>query len=538
MVAAADRPTHERSRQVTSPNTGHPRRWIILLVLILGLFGIAMDNTVLVVALPVLSRDLRADTSQLQWMIDAYTLVFAGLLLMSGALSDRFGRRRLLVIGLSLFGLGSALAPLVGSADALIALRAFMGLGASLAMPPTLSIIADVFPENERPKAIAVWSGVTALGIVAGPILGGFLLEHFAWPSVFVVNVPVVLVGVAATLWIVPESRAPGRIPMDPVGAVLSVVALVALTYGIIEEPGFGWADPRIYGSLGAALIFGAVFIVWEHRSEFPMVEIGLFRNPRFAAACISVTLSFFALNGALFMVTLYLQEVRGLSPLETGYRFLAIAAGIVVASPIAAKLTTRYGAKLATTAGLLLIALGMGLVTTIGVSSGDAQIVAVLFVAAAGIGMAMTPATDAIMGAVPPEKFGVGSALNDTTREIGGAFGIAILGSIFQAAYADRVGGAAALLPPDAAHAVRDSFAGAAAVAGQLGGSAGSGLLDAARNAFVGAMGWTSITGVAFAVAGVVVAAAFLPARSGGKGTPAVDHLMSEEVAAEASGS
>lgn len=500
---------------MTTPHHGHPRRWPILAVLVLALFGIGMDNTVLMVALPVLSSDLRADTSQLQWMVDAYTLVFASLLLMSGALSDRYGRRRLLVVGMSLFGLGSALTPLVGSAGQLIALRSFMGLGASLAMPPTLSIIADVFDENERPKAIAVWSGTAALAIVAGPILGGFLLEHFAWPSVFVVNVPVVAVGLVATLAIIPESKAPGHIPMDPVGAILSVVALVAVTYGIIEAPGYGWSDPRIVGSLLVAAVFGVVFVAWERRLTHPMVEVDLFRNARFSAACVSVTLSFFALNGALFMLTLYLQQVRGLSPLETGFRFIAIAAGVVVASPVAARLTVLCGARLTTSLGLGIIAAGMGLAATIGVSTGDAQILAILFVASAGIGMAMTPATDAIMGAVPPEKFGVGSAVNDTTREIGGALGVAILGSFWQGSYAERVAGAAAALPPDAAAAVRSSFAGAVAVAAQIGGQPGATLLSAARSAFVDAMDWTCLIGVAFAVAGLVVAVVYLPARA-----------------------
>jgi EmrB/QacA subfamily drug resistance transporter len=476
-------------------------------VLVLALFGIGMDNTVLMVALPVLSNNLRADTSQLQWMVDAYTLVFASLLLMSGALSDRFGRRRMLVVGMSLFGLGSALTPLVGSAGELIAMRSFMGLGASLAMPPTLSIIADVFDERERPKAIAVWSGTAALAIVAGPILGGFLLEHFAWPSVFMVNVPVVAVGIVATLAIIPESKAPGHIPMDPIGAVLSVVALVALTYGIIEAPGDGWSDPRIVGSLAVAAVFGVVFVAWERRLAHPMVEVGLFRNARFSAACVSVTLSFFALNGALFMLTLYLQQVRGLSPLDTGFRFIAIAAGVVVASPIAARLTTSIG--------LAIIAAGLGLAATINVSTGDLPLLAILFIAAAGIGMSMTPSTDAIMGAVPPEKFGVGSAVNDTTRELGGALGVAILGSFWQGSYADRVGSVAAALPPDAAQAVRSSFAGAAAVAAHIGGEPGTVLLGAARSAFVSAMDWTCLIGVAFAVAGLVVAALYLPARA-----------------------
>jgi EmrB/QacA subfamily drug resistance transporter len=390
-----------------------------------------------------------------------------------------------------------------------------MGVGAALAMPPTLSIIADVFSEGERPKAIAAWSATTALGIVAGPILGGFLLEHFGWPSVFVVNVPVVVAGIVAILAIVPESKAPARIPMDPVGALISVVALVAGIYGIIEAPGYGWSDPRIVGSLAVAVLFAIAFVAWERHLEHPMVDIGLFRNARFSAACASVTLSFFALNGALFMMTLYLQQVRGLSPLDTGYRFLAIAAGIVVASPIAAGLTVRYGARLTTSLGLGIIAVGMGLVAITTVSTSDMQILAVLFVASAGMGMAMTPATDAIMGAVPPEKFGVGSAVNDTTREIGGALGIAILGSLWQGGYADRVAGAAAALPPDAGQAVRSSFAGAAAVAAQLGGEPGAALLGAARSAFVGAMDWTCLFGVGFAVAGLLVAAAFLPARA-----------------------
>jgi EmrB/QacA subfamily drug resistance transporter len=490
------------------------------MVLILGVFGIAMDNTVLVVALPVLSTSLKADTSQLQWLIDAYTLVFASLLLMSGALSDRYGRKRMLIAGLALFGLGSALAPFAGSADQLIALRAFMGIGGALAMPPTLSIIADVFAENERPKAIAAWSATTALGIVAGPILGGFLLEHFAWPSVFIVNVPVVVAGIIAIIAIVPESRAPGEIPMDPIGAALSVAALVAGTYGIIEAPGYGWSDPRIAGSLASAVVLAALFIAWERRQEHPMVDVRLFRNARFSAACISVTLSFFALNGALFMFTLFMQQVQGLSPLQAGYRFIAIAAGVIVASPIAAKLTVAHGAKLATSLGLAIIAVGMALVTTVTVSTGDLQIVGLLFFISIGMGMAMTPATDAIMGAVPPEKFGVGSAVNDTTREIGGALGIAIMGSLWQGSYAERIGGIADTLPADAAQAVRGSFAGASAVAAQLGGRPGAILLAAAKTAFVGAMDWACLVGVVFAIAGLVVAALYLPARAARPGT------------------
>jgi EmrB/QacA subfamily drug resistance transporter len=505
----------------TSGQPAHPRRWAILGVLIFALFGITLDNTVLTVALPTLAHDLSASTSQLQWMVDAYILVFAGLLLVAGALSDRFGRRLVLVIGLGLFGLGSALAPFGSGAGQLIFLRGFMGLGAALAMPSTLSIVAGVFASDERPKAIAVWSGVSALGFVVGPIAGGILLERFAWPAVFIVNIPFALVGIAATLLVVPESRAPGRVPLDPIGALISVVGLTALVYGIIEGPSQGWASPRIAGSLVGAAVLAIVFVAWERRLEHPMLDVNLFRNRRFSAASISVTLSFFALTGVLFFITLYLQEVRGLSALDTGIRFIAIALGIVIASPVSVRLTTGYGARVVTALGLALVATAMGLVATIGVATGDLQIVAVIFVGSVGMGLSMTPATDAIMGALPVEKFGVGSAVNDTTRQVGSALGVAILGSVFSSAFAEHMTAMASLLPAEAAHVVRDSFAGAAAVAAQISGSQGGAILATARNAFVDSMAATSLIGVGFAVAGVIVALRFLPDRAGPQRAP-----------------
>ncbi len=494
---------------------GYPRRWQILGVLILAVFGVSLDNTVLTVALPTLARDLGASVSQLQWMVDAYILIYAGLLLVAGALSDRYGRRLMLVIGLGLFGAGSAAAPFVTGPDQLIVLRGFMGVGAALATPSTLSIVADVFADDERPKAIAVWSTVGALGMVLGPILGGLLLDNWAWPSVFEINVPIVIVGIAATLLVVPESKAPGRIPLDPVGALISVVGLVTLVYGIIEEPALGWANPQIAGSFALASVLAVAFIAWERRVAHPMLDVALFRNRRFSAASLSVTLSFFALNGAMFFLTLYLQQVKGLSALDTGVRFIAIALGVAIASSLAAPLTIRYGARIATGLGLGVVALGMAMFSTLGTGSSDLQIMGVLFVASVGLGLAMTPATDAIMGALPREKLGVGSAVNDVTREVGGALGVAILGSVFSAGYAQRMAPVVSSLPAGAADVARESLAGAAAVAGQLAGAAGSTLLDAARTAFVGAMGATSMIGVGFAVLGALVALAFLPARA-----------------------
>jgi EmrB/QacA subfamily drug resistance transporter len=500
----------------------HERRWWILVVLILALFGVSLDNTILTIAVPTIARELSASAAQLQWTVDAYILVFAGLLLVAGALSDRYGRRLLLVSGLALFGIGSALAPFVTTADQLIALRAFMGLGAAMTMPSTLSIIAEVFDGDERPRAIAAWSAVSGLGIVVGPIAGGWLLEHFPWASVFVVNVPFVVVGIVATLLVVPESRAPRKVPLDPVGAVLSIGTLVTLVYAIIEVPARGWDDASVVAGFAVAAILGTAFLAWERRVAHPMLDLALFRNPRFSGASLSVTLAFFSLNGALFFLTQYLQGVRGLGALETGVRFVPIALGFIVAAPFAAKLTERMGARVVTAAGLSIVAVGLGMLAMVGVASTDLHVAGVLFVVAAGISLAITPSTDAIMGALPRDQFGVGSAVNDTTRELGGAMGVAVLGSLFAGSYAGAMTDAVRGLPEGAAGAARDSLAAAAAVAGQLGGEAGVAVLAAAREAFVDAMSQTSIIGVGFAIAGALVALLFLPARATPDETPA----------------
>lgn len=516
---------------------GHPRRWAILGVLIFALFGISLDNTILNIALPTLARELHATTAQLQWIVDAYILVFAGLLLVAGALSDRFGRRLMLVLGLGLFGVGSAIAPFVSSAEQLIVLRGFMGLGAALTMPSTLSIIAEVFTAGERPKAIAAWGSVSALGIVVGPILGGWLLEHFPWASVFIVNIPFAAGGIAATLLVVPESRSPRRVALDPIGAGLSVVGLVSLVYGIIEIPMNGWTDPIVLGSLATAGVLLSVFLAWEQRIDHPMLDVRLFADRRFSAACLSVTLVFFSLMGSMFFLTQYLQIVRGLSALETGIRFIPIAVGVILTAPFTAGLTVRFGPRLVATAGLLVIAAGLGLQAFIDVDSGDVFISSVMVVIAAGMGLAMTPATEAIMSALPRDQFGVGSAVNDTVREIGAALGVAVLGSLFASSYAEKMAPVASALPASAGDVVRDSLAGAAAVAAQVGGASGDAIFAAARSSFVDAMAWTAIIGVVFAVAGALVALVFMPGRPRGAQSdeePAsLDALTMDEAAA-----
>lgn len=505
----------QRTVSSIDPTTRNPRRWWILLVLIVALFGVSVDNTILIIALPTLARDLQASAADLQWMVDAYILVFAGFLLLSGALADRYGRRLMLVIGLALFGVGSVFAPFVTSADQLIALRAFMGLGASFMMPATLSIIADVFDSEERPKAIAAWGSISAIGIVAGPILGGWLLDHFAWPSVFLVNVPFAIAGIIATMAVVPESRAPGRVSLDLVGAALSVVGLVALVYAIIEIPARGWDDPSVLLAFAVAAVALGAFIAWERRTPAPMLDVGLFRDQGFAAACLSVTLVFFALNGALFFLTQYMQGVQGLDAFETGLRFIPVAIGVMLGAGISAGAVRRLGARVVTSAGLALMAVGLLGFALIRVDSGDLFVGMLLFVCSAGIGLAMTPATDAIMGALPPDQFGVGSAVNDTTREVGGAMGIAILGSLFATAYSDRL---RPQLPPnvpeDVARIVTDSLAGAMAVAEQVGGAIGQALVVAAQDAFVAAMALTTVVGSVIAFGGVLVAVIWMPRR------------------------
>jgi len=500
----------------------NPRRWLVLGVLILALFGVSLDNTILIVALPTLAKSLSASASDLQWFVDAYVLVFAGMLLLSGALSDRFGRRKLLLIGLVLFGIGSALAPLVSTTAQLIVLRAFMGLGAAFMMPTTLAIIADVFAEDERPKAIAAWSAVSALGIVAGPLLGGWLLEHFDWPSVFLVNVPFVLIGIFATVAVVPESRAPGRTPLDLVGAALSVAGLSTLVYAIIEMPSLGWDDPKVLVASAIAAVAIVAFIVWERRTAHPMLDIGLFRDRRFSAASLSVTLVFFSLNGALFFLTQFLQGVQGLSPLETSLRFMPIALGVMLASVASAAMTSRFGPRVTTSLGLLVVAgglAGLGLVQT---DSSDLFIYLEMFIIACGIGLAMTPATSTIMSALPESQFGVGSAVNDTTREIGGALGVAILGSLFAGSYSASMAGVAATLPPAVASIVSDSLSGAAAVAARVGGAEGAALLALAQTAFVDAMAWTSLIGAGVAMIGVLIALLWMPGRAPRQATQA----------------
>ena len=488
-----------------------PQRWWTLVVLSASLLVIGLDNTILNVALPTLEHDLGASSSQLQWIVDAYMLVFAGLLLTAGALGDRFGRKRALSFGLAVFGLGSGLSALATSPAMLIATRALMGVGGAFIMPSTLSIITAVFPAEERAKAIGVWAGVSGLGIAIGPVAGGWLIEHASWNAVFLVNLPFVAAALLAGHWLVPESKDPAAPRLDIPGFAMSISGLTTLVWAIIEAPSKGWTNPTILAAFAAAVAILGAFMAWELRTSEPMLDIRLFANPRFSGASAAITLTFFAMFGSIFFLTQYLQGVLGYTALEAGVRVTPIAVGLILGGPISAKLAAKFGTKVVVAAGLTLVAVGLSIVTQFAVDSTYGIVAAHLLVLGFGMGMAMAPATESVMGSLPVEKASVGSAVNDTTRTTGGALGVAILGSLLASQYRGDMDAATSGLPHDAAATASDTLSGGLAVAHRLG---DSGLAEAAQSAFLNGMHVAAIAAAAVALAGAIVAYMVIPAR------------------------
>jgi EmrB/QacA subfamily drug resistance transporter len=505
-----------------------PRRWIVLAVMCLSLLLIVMDNTIVNVALPTLQRDLDASTSQLQWIVDSYILVFAGLLLTMGSLGDRFGRRGALAIGLTIMGSASIASAFATDASHLIATRAIMGIGAALIMPATLSIITNVFTDRrERAQAIALWSATAGMAVAIGPVTGGWLLEHFWWGSVFLVNVPVVVVAVVLGQLYVPTSRDPAAPRVDIPGAVLSIAGLVALVWAIIEGA-HGWTDPTVLAAFGAAAVLLGLFVVWERRTPTPMLDMSFFRDPRFSAASGALMLTFFAMMGSLFLLTQFLQSVLGYTALQTGVRLLPMAAVQMVLAPLSAKVVERVGSKVVVTTGLLVAGTGLVMASRLDASASYGQVVLSLIVLAAGLALVMPPATESIMGSLPPAKAGVGSAVNDTTREVGAALGVAVLGSVMSSTYRPRVSDAIAGrgVPGEIADAVTDQIGAAMEVAARLGGAPGRALADVAANGFADGMGRAFLVGAAALVVGAVLTAIYLPAH----GRDHEDHVPGPE--------
>jgi EmrB/QacA subfamily drug resistance transporter len=488
------------------------KRWWTLGVLCFSLLVIGLDNTILNVALPTLVKDLHATASQLQWMVDAYVLVFAGLLLTSGALGDRYGRKLALNAGMWLFGAGSIASAFSGSAGMLILARGTMGIGGALIMPSTLSILTNVFPPRERGQAIGIWAAVSGLGIILGPVIGGYLLDHFWWGSVFLINVPIIAIALVSGWFLIPESKDPEARRLDPMGALLSIAGLSALLYAIIEAPTRGWTSGTTLTFFALAVVLIGIFMWWEIRSDHPMLDLRFFENPRFSAASMSITLVFFAMFGSIFLLTQHLQFVLGYTPLQAGVRLMPVAT-LIVAAALSSRLTDRFGTKVVVVTGLVIVSMALFLLTTLSITSGYLPVALSIAILGMGMGTTMAPATDSIMGSLPLGKAGVGSAMNDTTRQVGGALGVAIVGSIMSSSYSSHMAAAVKGLPAQAAAAARNSVGAATGVA-QHAGPAGAALLRSAHIAFVNAMGDAVMVAAGVALLGAIVSLLFLPAR------------------------
>ncbi len=492
-------------------------RWLVLAVLCVSLLLVSLDNTILNVALPDIVRSMHASASELQWIVDSYVIVFAGLLLVVGSLGDRWGRKWVFLAGLVVFAAGSATSAFSATPDRLIAARAFMGIGAASIMPSTLSILTNVFTDaGDRARAIGVWSGTSGLGVAIGPIAGGWLLNHYWWGSVFLVNVPIAAVGVAAVAWLVPNSRNPASKRPDPLGGILSIAGMGLLLWGIIDAPTRSWTSPLVLGAITSAAVVLAAFVLWERHSSHPMLEMSFFSSRRFSVAVGTMGFVMFALMGGLFLFTQYLQFSLGYTALQTGIRLAPVAAVVLVAAPLSTVLARIAGAKPVVFAGMGLIAAGLMISARVTVHGSYMDVFPAYLLVGTGAGLAFAPATESVMGSLPPEQAGVGSGTNGAALQLGGGLGVGVLGSLLNTRYQDHLRPVLAHypMPKSVLHSITGSLGGALSVAQSVGGTLGRELADFARASFVEGMD------LAVAVAGIVVAVAalavlaFLPNR------------------------
>lgn len=484
----------------------------------LSVFVISVDATIVNVALPTLSRDLDADTAQLQWIVDAYTLVMSGLLLSAGSLSDRFGRRGWLSSGLAVFAVTSAMAAQVTTVDGLMAARAAMGLGAAVIFPTTLALITNIFTDPvRRAKAIGLWAAMVGVGVAAGPITGGWLLEHFAWGAIFWVNVPIAALAIIGGVLFVPTSRDPAARTVDVGGLLLSTVGVTALVYTVIEAPGWGWGSLKTaIGFVVAAVVLGG-FASWERSRVDPMLDVSVFLNRRFSGGSLAVTAGFLTLFGFIFVITQYFQFIKSYSAFETGVRLLPVALSIAVGSVVGPRLVERIGTTAVVAGGLTIFAAGLGWASTADAVTAYSLIAMQMVLLGGGLGLTTAPATEAIMGSLPPEKAGVGSAVNDTTRELGGTLGVAIVGSVFASVFTDRLQHEAAVgaLPADLQGAAQRSMAAAQAVIGHLPPDRTAVVRSAVNAAFLDGLQTGTLVCAAIALTAAAVVAVVLPARA-----------------------
>ncbi|GAA0541683.1 MFS transporter [Paractinoplanes ferrugineus] len=478
----------------------NPHRWLILGVLCLSLLVVVIDNMVLNIAIPALIRDLGASSSDIQWIIDSYILVFAGLLLTAGSLADRHGRRRGLVIGLTVFGGASILAVVCQTPGQLIAVRGLMGVGAAFLMPGTLSILTTVFDDEERKKAIAIWTSVLMLGALGGPTAGGLLLEHFWWGSVFLMNIPVAALGVVAALAVIPESRGPAGRP-DLVGALLSMISTTAVVWGVISSAKEGWASAQTLSGFVIAVLGLTAFAVWERRVAEPMLPLSLFRNRNFAGASLSLVLLSFSAGGTLLALTQYLQFVLDYPPAKAGLAFIPMIVTTMICNGLGVVVDKKLGARVALTSGLLLMAAGFVVIATLEPGDGFLHLATAMILMGAGSGVAGPAAVGTLLSALPPERAGVGSAVNDTVQQVGAALSVAVLGSILATGYR-------ASMPSDVTEQARESIGDALRIAARTGDTA---LAELAKAAFVDSLSITAMVGVVGGIAAAIVAVSAL---------------------------
>jgi EmrB/QacA subfamily drug resistance transporter len=490
----------------------HQRRWWTLGVLCLSLLIVFVGNSSLNVTLPTLSRDLHATESQLQWIVAIYSLVFAGLLFSTGAIGDRFGRKGALQFGLLLFLFGAGLASLSTSMWQLIACRAVMGAAGAFIMPSTLSIIINVFPPHERPKAIAIWASITGASGAFGPVASGLLLGHFWYGSVFLINVPIIVLALVSGHFLVPTSRDPEQASFDPGGSVLSIVGIVALVYGLIEAPAHGWASPSTLGAFAVAIVVLAAFVAWELRVEEPMVDMHYFRNPAFSTGTGGMILVFASMYGVMFLITQYFQLVLNYSALSAALRLMPIALIMLVVAPQTPRLCARFGAHRVVTFGMLCIGTAFLMFSALTTHTPYALVVVCVIPLTAGIALSMSPMTASIMGAVPPRRAGAGSAMNDASRELGAALGVAILGSVAASRYSSQIGHLVSHLSPHDRTQARTSIAGALQVAGKLHGAANTVLTNGAHGSFVGGLHLAVLVGSALSFSAAAIVYRYLP--------------------------
>jgi EmrB/QacA subfamily drug resistance transporter len=495
------------------------RRWLVLLVLSGALALISLDNTIVNVALPRLQEDLGATTAQLQWVVDAYSVLFAGSLLLAGSLGDRFGRRRMLLSGLVVFMAGSLGAAMMTDVNGLTACRAVMGVGAAFIMPSTLSILVQVFAEpRERAKAIGVWAAVAGVGVAIGPIIGGLLLERFNWQAIFWVNPPLALAAIIATLLLVPESLDASRPRLDIRGAMLSSAGLIALVLTVIDLPDSGVSIGTLSTGL-AAMALLAGFVWWERRAPRPLLPMNLFGNRLFVISVICVGVVYFALMGAMFFLPQFLQLVQGMTPLESGLCVLPGAGGLLLASLFSAGLAERIGSRRTVVAGLSLVTAGLVSMSFLSASSPYPFIGVSLGLMGIGLGLTLPQATNGVLSTVPRERSGMGSAVNDSIGELGGSFGVAVLGALLSVTYRDTIekaisgaGDVVNEVPAPALDAVRESLASASLAIARLPQEVIAPAQQAAGEAFVTGMGWALLAGALITLGGSVLAWRWFP--------------------------